>query len=249
MNPLENINIVLVRTFHPGNIGSSARAMKNMGLNELKLVAPKDFPNPTANQMAAGAEDLIESADIADSIESAVGPCTIVAATTARVRGYDLPEIDPEQCAQMVYQNALAGNQSAILFGPERMGLHNDDLKQATHRLTVPANPDYPSLNLAAAVQLVCYEIFKQHSSSLLSQPPVQQNELPTAKDINRFYQHLESSLKNIGFLRPHQGETMDRIRHLFSRAVLQQSELQILRGILSAIDRQTLDKQSGEQN
>jgi tRNA (cytidine32/uridine32-2'-O)-methyltransferase len=247
MHYLQQIKVVLVRTFHPGNIGSSARAMKNMGLTKLNLVAPKNFPNEEANKMAAGAEDIIDSLTIHDSVSDAVADCTMIAATTARPRGYDLPEISPEECAQLVYQNALSGCKSAIIFGPERMGLHNDDLKQAKFRLTIPANPEYSSLNLAASVQLISYEIYKQHqaqSKSELDTLHLDPSQLATSADIERFYAHLSQTLGDIQFLRPHQGETMDRIRHLFSRAVLRESEIQILRGILSAVDRNITKKQ-----
>lgn len=232
---LENIRIVLIRTFHPGNIGSAARSMKTMGLSNLHLVAPKDFPSDEAHKMAAGATDVVDSATLHPDIESAVTDCTMIAATTARPRGYDLPCLTPEQAANKLLEGSSDGP-VALLFGPERMGLHNADLELAKYRVTIPANPEYSSLNLAAAVQTVSYEICK--ASSLPLQENTTTRELPTALDIERLHEHLERVLKDIKFLRPHQGETLQRIRNLVARAEPDTLELNILRGILTAIEK-----------
>lgn len=232
---LNNIRIVLVRTFHPGNIGSAARSMKTMGLSDLCLVAPKDFPSDEALKMSAGASDVLNNATIVDSLEEAVKDCTTIIASTARPRGYDLPELSPEAAAEMLITSAQH-SPVALIFGPERMGLHNDDIKLAKYRVTIPANPEYSSLNMAAAVQTLSYEILK---ASMPSASPIKvARELPSSEQIELFYEHLETVLKEVSFLRPHQGETMQRLRQLCTRAEPDAMELNILRGILSSTQK-----------
>jgi len=233
---LDHVRIVLVRTFHPGNIGSAARSMKTMGLSDLCLVAPKDFPSDEANKMAAGAEDMLESVTVVDTLQAALHDCTTIIASTARPRGYDLPELTPEEAAQMLVTGAQQ-KPVALIFGPERMGLHNDDIRLAKYRVTIPANPEYSSLNMAAAVQTLSYEIFKAADSGMQPSAKMQRT-LPSSEDIERFYVHLEHVLKDIHFLRPHQGETLLRIRHLVNRAEPDVLEMNILRGILTAIEK-----------
>lgn len=239
MANLENIRIVLVRTFHPGNIGSAARSMKTMGLSKLHLVEPKDFPSEQATQMAASADDLLSSATIHSSIFSAVASCDVVIASTARPRGYDLPKLSPEQAAELLLKVSESSN-VALLFGPERMGLHNDDLKHARHRVTINANPAYSSLNMAAAVQTLCYEIYKKFSSHQHIAPETvkQPVDLPTTEEIELLHQHLEKVLRKIQFLRPHEGETLLRLRHFVNKAEIDKVELNILRGILNRVEQ-----------
>ena len=238
---LANVRIVLVRTFHPGNIGSAARSMKTMGLSDLCLVSPRDFPNPEANKMAAGAENMLNDIRTVDSLSDAIADCTTVIASTARPRGYDLPELDPEQAAQMLLQSAKS-SPVALMFGPERMGLHNHDLKFAKYRVTIPANPEYNSLNMAAAVQTLSYEIFKASEAKTdeVIEAQFSGRELPTAADIERLHIHLEQVLHDIKFLRPHQGETLQRLHNLISRAEPDVLETNIIRGILTAIEKST---------
>ena len=234
---LDNIRIVLVRTFHPGNIGSAARSMKTMGLSDLALVAPKDYPSDEAVKMAAGASDVLENASIHPTLSSAIKDCTAVIASTARPRGYDLPEVSPNEAAEILLASAKT-NPSALIFGPERMGLHNDDIQHAKYRVTIPANPEYSSLNMAAAVQTLSYEVYQQSLSDAPLRSERATKELPSSHEIELFYQHLESVLKDISFLRPHQGETLQRIRHMYGRTELDIIELNILRGILSATEK-----------
>lgn len=249
---LDDVRIVLVRTFHPGNIGSAARCMKTMGLKQLYLVAPKQFPSAEAEKMAAGAADILESVTVVNNLYEAVADCNIVLATSARSRDYDTPVFSPEQAASFVGAQSGA-NKTAILFGPERMGLHNEDLILARYRIDIPGNPDYRSLNLASAVQIVSYELFKaaqtlgctepsENGSS--SQPTItphnQASSMPSTADFERFHVHLETVLERISFLRAHRGETLSRIRNLFDRAQLTTADLNILRGILSAIEKKT---------
>lgn len=235
---LNNIKIALVRTFHPGNIGSAARSMKTMGLSDLCLIEPRDYPSLEADKMAAGAQDTLSTADEVSSVAEAVADCSLVIATTARIRGYDLPELDPEQAALMLNEHAKH-SKVALIFGPERMGLHNDDIKYAKYRVSIPANPQYSSLNLAAAVQTLSYEIFKASNKlSTKEDQAIIKRDLPTSGDIERLHVHLESVLKEIKFLRPHQGETLQRLRHLIARAEPDVLELNILRGILNRIEQ-----------
>lgn len=236
---LSNLRIVLVRTFHPGNIGSAARSMKTMGLSNLCLVAPKNFPSEEADKMAAGAADMLCTARVTETLTDAISDCTAVIASTARPRGYDLPELNPEEAAQLLVSSAEK-SPVALIFGPERMGLHNDDIQHAKYRVTIPANPDYNSLNMAAAVQTLSYEIYKAAHQGTAPQTTRTklQRELPSSADIERLYVHLEKVLKDIQFLRPHQGETLQRLRHLLTRAEPSKLELNILRGILNSMEK-----------
>ena len=242
---LDNVRIVLVRTFHPGNIGSAARSMKTMGLSDLCLVSPKDFPSDEADKMAAGAADMLTNVRVCDSLTEAIADCTVVVASTARPRGYDLPELSPEQAAQMLCAGA-ANSPVALLFGPERMGLHNDDIQHAKYRVTIPANPEYSSLNMAAAVQTLAYEIHKASGSAQAPARDTRGADLPTSAEIEMLYEHLQKVLQQISFLRPHQGETMQRIRNLITRAEPDKLELNILRGILSAMEKNLANDRSG---
>ena len=209
--------------------------MKTMGLSDLCLVSPRDYPSSDANKMAAGAEDLLDDVIVVNSLSAAVSECSVVVASTVRPRNYDLPALSPADMAQMLLETADK-SPVALVFGPERMGLHNDDLQFAKYRVSIPSNPDYSSLNLAAAVQILAYEIFKASNSAV--KPGHQVRNLPSSEDIERLYVHLEKVLKEIQFLRPHQGETMQRLRHLINRAEPDVLETNIIRGILSAIEK-----------
>ncbi|MCK5895891.1 MAG: RNA methyltransferase [Cocleimonas sp.] len=237
---LDNIRIVMVRTFHAGNIGSAARALKTMGLHQLYLVSPRDFPSDEALKMAAGAKDTVEQAIVVDSVYEAVKDCSVVIATTARTRSNELPEVDPEEMA-FALNTAAKKAPVALIFGPERMGLFNEDLTLATHRVTIPANPDYSSLNIAAAVQTLSYEIYKRslmdNKNSTEDTPFAK--ERPSAKELENFYLQLEQTLKETGFIiKNHPGKVMQRLRNLFSRAELDAHEMRILRGALASVQR-----------
>jgi tRNA (cytidine32/uridine32-2'-O)-methyltransferase len=237
---LDNIRIVMVRTFHPGNIGSAARSMKTMGLSQLYLVSPREFPSDKALKMAAGAKDAVEQATVVDSIYKAVEDCSLVIATTARIRGNDLPELSPDNMASALI-NAAKKAPVALIFGPERMGLFNKDLILAKYRVTIPANPNYSSLNIAAAVQTLSYEIYKH---SLIEQTETLKRDLftrdlPTTEELERFYIQLEDTLKETGFIiKNHPGKVMQRLRNLFTRAELDTHEMCILRGALASVQR-----------
>ena len=237
---LDNIRIVMVRTFHAGNIGSAARSMKTMGLSQLYLVKPRDFPSDDAIKMAAGATSAVEQAIVVDSLYEAVKDCSLVIASTARIRGDDLPELQPEKMAQAL-NIAAKKSPVALIFGPERMGLHNDDLVLANYRVTIPTNPDYSSLNIAMAVQTLSYEIYKQYLADNFANKNKKsfERDLPSADEFSRFFKQLEEILNDTGFIiKNHPGKAMQRFRNLFLRAELDSQEMGMLRGVLASVQR-----------
>lgn len=237
----DSLRIVLVGTQHPGNIGSAARAMKTMGLSRLMLVAPQRFPDREAYALAAGANDLLDVAEIHPSLASAVADCHLVLASTARHRTVPMPELTPREGAQRLLA-AQATGEVALVFGRERTGLENDELQVCHAAITIPANPDYSSLNLAAAVQVLAYEL---RVARLAQAPAVQSaaaelDDLPAAHgEMESFFAHLGALLDDIDF---HKGKAPDmvtqRLRRLFLRAQPDPRELRILRGIFSDTQR-----------
>lgn len=232
---LSKIRIVLVGTTHPGNIGGVARAMKNMKLLRLYLVNPKIFPSADATSRAAGADDILCRAILCDSLEEAIADCKIVIGTTARSRSISAPVLNARECAELVVQK-YPESEVALVFGREHSGLTNIELDLCKYCLTIPSNPEFSSLNLAAAVQLVSYEFF----TAVESQPTITEVEpdlLATSQQLESFYQHLSDVLAAVGFIHPAKsGSIMRRIRRLFNRVNLESKEIDILRGILSAI-------------
>jgi TrmH family RNA methyltransferase len=228
------VRIVLIDPSHPGNIGSVARAMKNMALRELVLVRPRAFPHPEALALAAGADDVLDGARIVGSVAEAVADCGFVAGTTSRPRSYHWEFTTPRDVAARIVGLA-EGDRAALLFGSERYGLANDDLKYCSVLVRIPANPEYCSLNLAMSVQLLSYELFlaRESPSSFvqLDQP------LAPSGDVEHFYTHLQVVLDDIGF-EDRTGHLMERLRRLFNRSHLDRNEVNILRGILSAVQR-----------
>ena len=229
------IRIVLVGTQHPGNIGSAARAMKTMGLEDLWLVAPERFPAPEATMLAAGAADVLERARVVPDLRTAVADCGLVVGTTARNRHLPWRIVEPRDAAQEVAAAASA-SEVAVLFGSERVGLENDELRQCHLLLTIPTAGAYTSLNLAMAVQVICYELCLALGDRALpdGERPVP---LASALEMERFYAHLEQVLEEIDFRdRTGSGHLMARLRRLFHRTVLDQNEVNILRGILTSV-------------
>lgn len=235
MNP-DNIRIVLVNTSHPGNIGGVARAMKNMGLGRLYLVDPRRYPDPEAEWRAASALDLLERAVVTATLEEAVGDCQFVVGTSARERRIPWPLQDPRRCADRIAA-ASAREQVAILFGREDRGLTNPELKLCNLHLHVPTAPEYSSLNLAMAVQIVCYELRMLQLAGELPAAEDAQWDAPfaTQENMERFYEHLEQTLTDLEFLDPAAPrQLMTRLRRLYGRLRLDEMELNILRGILT---------------
>jgi TrmH family RNA methyltransferase len=226
------VRIVLIDPSHPGNIGSVARAMKNMALSDLVLVRPRSFPHPESSALAAGADDVLSSARVVETVAEAIVDCAFIAGTTSRPRSYYWEFTTPREVAGRIVALA-AGNRAALLFGSERHGLGTEDLNHCNVLVRIPANPEYCSLNLAMSVQLLAYEIFMARE-----QPQSQvQLELPLAPsgDVEHFYAHLSAVLTEIDF-EDRTGHLMERLRRLFNRAQLDRNELNILRGILSAV-------------
>jgi tRNA (cytidine32/uridine32-2'-O)-methyltransferase len=232
---LARVRIVLVETSHPGNIGAAARAMKAMGFYDLALVAPRCFPHPEATARAAGADDVLANARVYSSLGEAVADCHLVIGTSARWRKIPWPCLTPRECAHLLKQEGPAV-QVAILFGRERTGLHNEELDLCHYQLSIPCNPSFSSLNVAAAVQVITYEL-SVLNLDLASIPPFAGDDrLATQAELEAFYAHLYQTLVEIQFLHSaKQGPSiMRRLRRLFGRARLEKREVNILRGILT---------------
>lgn len=235
--PLENIRIVLCQTSHPGNIGAAARAMKTMGLRQLVLVRPKKFPHADAEAMASGATDLLAQARVCDTLDEALEGCAQVFGLSARRRELSHAPMQARAAAEEAV--AMAATQAvALVFGTEMSGLSNEELLRCQHLVMIPANPEYSSLNLAAAVQVLAYEL----RTAALSGTEVQAgHDFPPAShdEIEGFYRHLEETLIEIGFLNPARPKRlMPRLRRLFARARLEKEEVNILRGVLKMMQR-----------
>ncbi len=238
----ELIDIVLVNTSHPGNIGAAARAMKNMGLSRLTLVAPRQFPHDVATSRATHAVDLLAAARVVPDLDSAIGDARFVVGTSARGRRIPWPVQDPRRCAARMGAASDAGQRVAVLFGREDRGLSNDELNRCNLHLHIPSDEAYTSLNLAMAVQIVCYELRMLAMDDALPAAETAEWDTPfsTQANMERFYAHLEATLGAIGFLNPAAPrQLMPRLRRLFGRVRLDEMELNILRGILTATDEQ----------
>ncbi|MES2103687.1 MAG: RNA methyltransferase [Pseudomonadota bacterium] len=235
----KRLRFVLVETSHPGNIGAVARAMKTMGFAELILVNPR-FPDALSNAdavaFASGAQDILQSARIVGSIDEALAGCHFVAAVSARLREFSPPIFAPRGIAENLAQEQTQA--VALVFGNERYGLPNEIVVNCNALINIPANPDYSSLNLAQAVQLLAYEC---RMAALGDRRPASdigfQGEAASLSDIDRMYAHLEQALVAIDFLDPQNPKKlMPRLKRLFSRTGLEQEEVNILRGIAKKI-------------
>lgn len=231
---LQNIRIVLVETSHSGNIGSAARAMKTMGLSNLYLVSPKSVDEQSI-ALAAGADDVLQNAKIVDTFEQAIEDCSLVIGTSARLRHLQSTLIEPRECAEKA---SVHQGQVAIVFGRERVGLTNEELLKCHYHLNIPTNPEYSSLNLAMAVQLVSYEmrmafLAKGKTENTLS---IIENIYPTTQEIEYFFMHTERVYKSLGFIQ-NQG-VMQKLRRLYNRSFLEKNELNILHGMLSSVEK-----------
>ena len=274
------VRIVLVETSHPGNIGASARAMKTMGLDELVLVAPREFPSAEATARASGADDVLASARVVDSLSEAIADCGFVAGASARRRRLSWPLVDPRRGAASLWQQA-PDTSVAMVFGPEHSGLTNEDLGRCNQVVHIPANPAYSSLNVAMAVQVLCYELrmaalerpvdaqqtaHRAHAPDTPAAKAVSEAESDagsrdsakalervarvaasetdresppaTAAELEGFYLHLESALEAADFLREGRSRQLKlRLRRIFQRSGLDRNEVNILRGVLGALE------------
>lgn len=244
---LQNIRIVLVETSHTGNMGSVARAMKTMGLSNLYLVNPLIRPDSQAISLAAGASDLIGNASIVESLDEAIAGCSLVVGTSARSRSLPWPMLDARECG---VKSVEEGQQApvALVFGRERVGLTNEELQKCHYHVAIPANPEYTSLNLAMAVQLIAYEVrmaWLQPQEAAEPAPQYAESPYPLVDDLERFYVHLETMMLNSGFIRKDQpGQVMSKLRRLFTRARPERDELNILRGMLSSFEKKDKENQ-----
>ena len=244
---LSHIKIVLVETSHPGNIGAVARAMKNMAMDNLCLVNPKIFPSADSTARASGADDILANAKVYATLPEAIADCQLVLGTSARCRTISWPELTPRECAKKVVVQE-PGHNVAILFGRENSGLKNHELDLCHYLLRIPCNSAYSSLNIAAAVQVICYELFvaagKQETNQIGDKGEMP---LASAEQMESFYGHLHQALVDIGFMQPDKSKSiMRRLRRIYNRVQLDTKELDILRGILRmSQDNQSHNKRS----
>lgn len=246
-----NIRIVLVETSHSGNIGAVARAMKNMGLGNLWLVNPASFPDEASYARSSGASDVLDSARVVSSLDEAIGDCVLVMGTSARGRKVPWPVIAPPEAAAEALGQARQG-QVALVFGRENSGLTNEELQRCHYHIHIPSNPDYSSLNLAMAVQVICYELRMLYLKGLeegsagpqlkaMTRPGDEGWDVPPApvSDVEGFFAHLEQVLVDVDFHRRDKPrQLMTRLRRLFQRAGMDQMEINILRGILTSVQK-----------
>ena len=244
MNLLDQIRIVLVEPSHPGNVGGVARAMKNMGLKQLVLVNPARFPNPQAEWRAANAVDVLDAAQVVTGLDAAIGDCRLVVGTSTRSRRIPWPVVSPAQLARQLWApDSAAGTEPApvaILFGRETSGLSNEELQRCNKHLQIPAHADYPSLNLAMAVQVVCYELFR-HSVEGADPDGGEtghwDRRWATASELEGLLQHLDQVLQEIDFYgADSRRQSLTRFRRLYTRVGLDETEVQMLRGMLTQI-------------
>lgn len=248
---LSHIRIVMVNTTLPANIGAALRAMKTMGLSRLVLVDPKTYPHPDINALSAGASDLIETIEIVPTLQDAIADCQLVFGTSARSRTIPWPLLDARPASVEAINAAHQQQEVAIVFGREDRGLTNEELALANYHLTIPVNPDYGVLNVAQAIQVICYEL---RMSALAQQPqanPTTAEHMPLIQDqdmqwdeplvtqaqMEQFYPHLEKTLVDIDFLDPHNPRLLPlRLRRLFGRIQLDRMEYHLLRGVFTRV-------------
>ncbi len=234
---LNNIRIVLVKTYHPGNIGAAARAMKNMGLTRLYLVEPNDFPSFEASQRASSASDILENAVVVDNLQAALEGCTLTVGTTARLRAVKWPQVDSRECGELLIKESQH-HEVALVFGRERTGLHNEELELCQYLVNIPTGEAYTSLNVAQAVQVLCYEILMASRIDEAAPEVVIKDEkdiLATNDQLEGMYNHYQDALTDMNFFGKRNPEhIMRKLRCLYGKARPTQREVQILRGILS---------------
>ena len=246
---LQNIRIVMIQTSHTGNIGAAARAMKVMGLSELYLVKPKSAPDEQSIAMSSNATDILENATIVESLSEAISTCQLVVGTSARhERTLSWNIQDSRSCGELIAQHASSTPNAkvAILFGRESSGLTNEELAVCQHLVHIPTNPDYSSLNIASAVQILSYEC--RLAAINLQQSQVDTNEKAidsdeewvSADDLDSYFRHLKQVMVDVNFLDPENPRyLMPRLRRLYSRSGINRSEMNILRGMLASIQKQ----------
>lgn len=253
------VRVVMVETSHSGNIGAVARAMKNMGLGNLWLVNPVSFPDETSYARSSGASDVLDHARVVSSLDEAIKDCVLVMGTSARGRKVPWPVMGPTDAARQVGEYQGRG-QVALVFGRENNGLSNEELQRCHVHIHIPTNPDYSSLNVAMAVQVMCYEIRMEYLRGLensdnnpqlkaINSPEDAGWDVPpaTVSELEGFFDHLENTLADIEFhRRDNPRQLMTRLRRLYQRARPDQMEVNILRGILSAVQKSASGQAAG---
>ncbi|MBO6658831.1 MAG: tRNA (cytosine(32)/uridine(32)-2'-O)-methyltransferase TrmJ [Pseudomonadales bacterium] len=240
-NLFPGVRVILVETTHPGNIGAAARAMKNMGLTELVLVNPYNFPNEKAVYRSASAEDVVQSARVVETVDEAIADCQLVIGTSARERRIPWPLLTPKECGVKVNAAAEDNQTVGLLFGREAHGLKNEELQKCHFHLNIPTGEAYSSLNLAMAVQVICYEILQARlgGSHLPADEEVWDQPFADADAVEHFFSHLQQTLIQVGFHDPdNPKQLLNRLRRLFNRVRLDRMEVNMLRGFLSAINK-----------
>ncbi len=234
-----NTRFVLVRTSHPGNIGAAARAMRTMGFTGLDLVSPHRFPHPEAVALASGAVAVLEDASVHESLAEAVAECTLVLGATARNRLVRMPELDPGTAAEEAHRVIQGGGRIALVFGNERNGLDNDEIARCHAAIRIPSDPDFPSLNLAQAVQLLAWELRKACVEPVALATGAKRMAPATHAELEALFVHLEHTLEAIDFHKGREPDTiLRRLRRLFLRAAPDSREVRILHGILADVER-----------
>ncbi len=250
----DNIKFVLVETSNGGNIGAAARAMKTMGLSQLALVSPCEFRTYECYSRAAGALDLLDNALVCQTLEEAVADCTQVIGTSARLRSLSWPQIEPHDFTEL-FGNAAEGAKIAVVFGRERSGLSNTELGLCSQLVVIPSVSDFSSLNVSAAVQVLAYEVRRavlalasDSDDRKVVKKTVKPGDRPAShEDLERMYSHLESTMLDTGYLNPENPRMMmPRFRRLFNRASLNQSEVQLLRGLFASLEKMSRRIKSG---
>lgn len=244
-DPQSRIRFVLVRTSHPGNIGSAARAIRTMGFERLELVEPQRFPDPEAEALAAGAPGVLERAGVHASLPEALAGSSLALGLSARRRGVTLPELTPREAAQQAWQAAVEGRSVAWVFGNERSGLDNDELAHCHAMVRIPSVEDFSSLNLAQAVQVTAYELRMASLAGTAPERPERRDPPADLAQMEQFFGHLADTLDDIDFHKGRSPHTiLRRLRKLFLRAEPDERELRILHGILA--DAQRVGRQAG---
>ena len=249
-----NVRIIMMNTSHPGNIGAVARAMKNMGLTDLWLVSPKSFPDIVAERRASGAKDILANATVVDTFDDAISTCVSVIGASARGRKIPWPVMNPRDCAEKVREIAVSSSDNktvAIVFGQEDRGLSNDELQRCNYHVHIPTNPDYSSLNVAMALQVVAYELrmdyllysglgdISETTSTLSSKDNGWDEDAATINEVEGLIQHLEEVMTNVDFFDPENPrQLIPRLRRLYQRSSMDKIEVNIVRGFLTAITK-----------
>jgi len=235
---LNSVRIILIEPRHPGNIGAVARAMKTMGLTDLFLFNPVCFPSGEATARAVGADDVLNAANVVSDLDVALADCTHIMGTSARLRGFSIPCMTARAAATLAQEKTASGERIAIIFGPEASGLCNAHLQRCHTHIVIPSNPDFSSLNLASAVQIIAYELFQCASAEFIEPPPKTPNDMPaTTAEVEGFYTHLQEALHEIGVIRPDAPRfLMAHMKRLYQRVQLSKTEVNLLRGICKAM-------------